>query len=161
MAIQIDVKNEIETDILGGVLVKTLPQSLVVTLSGPLGAGKTRLVQAIASASGVPLENIGSPTFVLVKEYQGEARTIYHFDAYRLRNSDEFFELGADEYFDANALSFVEWAEKVQDAVPDDRLDISIQPIDETSRRFTLATRGDLDSKLENEILEQWIRATK
>ena len=77
-------------DIVGRVLSKLLPKGSVVSLLGTLGAGKTRLVQAVAQAYGVPKEEVGSPTFVLIKEYLGKTVSIYHFDAYRLNTLDEF-----------------------------------------------------------------------
>lgn len=160
MSIEIDVNNEKETDILGRVLAKALPDGTVVALLGTLGAGKTRLVQAIAEASGVEPGEVGSPTFVLIKEYEGTTRAIYHFDAYRLRDTDEFLELGADEYFDSDGLSFVEWADRVEDAIPYDHLEIDVQPVAETCRHFTISTRGDLDPQLEQEIFERWNNAS-
>ena len=148
MPIEIEVKNEQQTDILGRVLAKALP-------------GKTRLVQAIAQASGVDREEVGSPTFVLIKEYQGASRPIYHFDAYRLRDVSDFLELGPDEYFDSDGLSFVEWADRVEDALPRDYLEISVLPVDVTSRRFTITARGDFNPELETLILERWRRASR
>ena len=88
------------------------PDRAVVGLNGPLGAGKTRLVQAVADASGVDRRTVTSPTFVLVQEYHG-TRTIYHADAYRLADADEFWQLGLDERFDEPALVFIEWADRV------------------------------------------------
>ncbi len=161
MPIEIEVKNEQQTDILGRVLAKALPDGTVVALLGTLGAGKTRLVQAIAQASGVDREEVGSPTFVLIKEYQGASRPIYHFDAYRLRDVSDFLELGPDEYFDSDGLSFVEWADRVEDALPRDYLEISVLPVDVTSRRFTITARGDFNPELETLILERWRRASR
>lgn len=160
MSIEINVNNEQETDILGRILAKVLPDGAVVSLLGTLGAGKTRLVQAIAEASGVPQGEVGSPTFVLIKEYQGKNREIYHFDAYRLRDTDEFLELGADEYFDSNGLSFVEWADRVEDAIPYSHLEIVVQPVAETCRQFTITSRGDFDPQIEQIILERWNKAS-
>ena len=91
-------------------------------LIGTLGAGKTRLVQAVAAAVGVPRANVTSPTFVLVNEYTGGRLPIYHFDTYRLKDDDEFLNLGPDEYFDSNGLTFVEWADRVADLLPADRV---------------------------------------
>jgi|BioPla2DNA2_1021312.scaffolds.fasta_scaffold04994_2 tRNA threonylcarbamoyladenosine biosynthesis protein TsaE len=160
MSVEINVKNEKETDILGRVLAKALPDGTVVALLGVLGAGKTRLVQAISVALGVSKDEIGSPTFVLIREYQGKERSVYHFDAYRLRDSDEFLELGADEYFDSEGLSFVEWADRVEDAMPYDYLEILVLPIGPTARRFVITSRGDFDSTLENTILTRWQKAS-
>ena len=81
--------DEMATDRLGAALADVLPGGSVVALCGTLGAGKTRLVQAIAAATGVARRSVVSPTFVLVQQYEGR-RTIYHLDAYRLRDEDEF-----------------------------------------------------------------------
>jgi tRNA threonylcarbamoyladenosine biosynthesis protein TsaE len=135
---------------LGHVLAKALPDGLVCALVGTLGAGKTRLVQAIAAASGVEPESVSSPTFVLLHEYTDGNRSIYHFDAYRLKNATEFQQLGAEEYFDAGGLTFIEWADRVTEAIPNDNLEIKITPLGETSRQFDFtATSENLRSVIE------------
>ena len=98
-------------------------------------------MQAFAAAHGVPREVATSPTFVLVNEYQGRL-PIYHFDAYRLRDDDEFIELGPEEYFESNGVTFVEWADRVDRCLPREYLEIRCEAVGETSRRFTLAGRG-------------------
>ena len=133
--------SEAETERLGAVLAEAIPGGTVVALIGTLGAGKTRLVQAFAAAHGVPREVATSPTFVLVNEYQGRL-PIYHFDAYRLRDDDEFIELGPEEYFESNGVTFVEWADRVDRCLPREYLEIRCEAVGETSRRFTLAGRG-------------------
>ncbi|MDO5308520.1 MAG: tRNA (adenosine(37)-N6)-threonylcarbamoyltransferase complex ATPase subunit type 1 TsaE [Planctomycetia bacterium] len=155
MTVEITVHNEAETDVLGEILSRLLPDGAIVALNGTLGAGKTRLVQSVAHACGVASEEAGSPTFVLIREYQGE-RTIYHFDAYRLRNSQEFLELGVEEYFDSDGLSFIEWAELVNDAMPTSRLEVTIEPLDLTSRRLTFTALGDFDMGFESALATQW-----
>src|SRR5690348_4059909 len=106
--------NEKDTDRPGAALAAATPPGTVVGLVGTLGAGKTRLVQAAAAAVGVPGANITSPTFVLVNEYTSGRLPIYHFDTYRLNDDDEFLNLGPDEYFDSDGLTFVEWADRVE-----------------------------------------------
>lgn len=136
-----DAPDEAATVRLGQALSAVLPDGAVVALNGMLGAGKTRLVQALAAAEGVPPEEITSPTFVLINEYQGR-RPLYHFDAYRLRDADEFLNLGPEEYFATAGLVLVEWAQRVQDSLPLDRLNIDIATTGPTSRRFTLQASG-------------------
>ncbi len=140
-------QDEQGTERLGEALAKTLPDGCVIAMVGTLGAGKTRLVRAVAEASGVPKETVASPTFVLVHEYQGD-RPIYHFDTYRLLDEDEFMELGPDDYFDSNGLSFVEWADRVDSVLPDDRLTIEIEILAETARIFRLRPHGDFNSEI-------------
>ncbi len=130
---------EKETARLGKLLADVLPAGTVVALVGTLGAGKTRLVQAVAGALGVPREEVTSPTFVLMNEYVGGRLPVYHFDAYRLRDEDEFLELGPEEYFDGPGLTFVEWADRVENCLPTDFLRIEIEVTGDTQRRFMIS----------------------
>src|SRR5690606_31958775 len=91
---------EQDTVRLGAALARALPRGSVIALNGTLGAGKTRLVQAVAEALGIDRHDVVSPTFVLLQEYHGDT-SIYHVDAYRLRNDEEFLQLGMEEYFQA------------------------------------------------------------
>jgi tRNA threonylcarbamoyladenosine biosynthesis protein TsaE len=143
--------DESDTQRLGAALAEVLPACTVVGLIGTLGAGKTRLVQAVATALGVPPGNVTSPTFVLVNEYSGGRMPIYHFDTYRLKDEDEFLELGPGEYFDANGLVFIEWADRVSDFLPKERIEIEIEVAGETVRHISI--RGT--SRRTEEIVER------
>jgi len=134
-----EAQTEADTERLGRWLAELLPDGAVVGLIGTLGAGKTRLVRAVARACGVGPEEVVSPTFVLVGQYVGE-RTIYHFDAYRLRDDDEFFELGADEYFDNGGLALVEWSDRIPESLPPDRFEIRMRVTGTTSRVFEISS---------------------
>src|SRR4051812_40721303 len=94
----IEVDSEEETVRVGRALAESIAPGVVVGLVGPLGAGKTRLVRALAEALGVDPRAIASPTFVLIHEYEGKI-PVYHFDAYRLGSPDEFDALGASDYW--------------------------------------------------------------
>ena len=133
--------SEADTDRLGQALAVVLPPGTVVALIGTLGAGKTRLVQAFAAAQGVPRDEATSPTFVLVNEYSGRV-PIYHIDAYRLRDEDEFLQLGVEEYFESSGITFIEWADRVSDCLPTDYLEIRCEARGETERRFSLTTKS-------------------
>lgn len=133
----LDSKCEADTDRLGAALAAALPPGTTVALIGTLGAGKTRLVQAVARALGVPPEAATSPTFVLVNEYRGRL-PVYHFDAYRLRDEDEFIELGPEEYFESNGITFVEWADRVAACLPPERVEIQCEATGETERLFSI-----------------------
>lgn len=135
-------ESESDTNRLGAALADALLPGMVVALDGPLGAGKTRLVQAVAVALGVPREAVTSPTFVMVNEYTQGRLPVYHFDAYRVRDLDEFSELGADEYFFSSGVCLVEWGERVAAALPADRLDIEIEVTGESGRQFAIAATG-------------------
>jgi tRNA threonylcarbamoyladenosine biosynthesis protein TsaE len=130
--------DEHDTERLGAALAAALPAGTVIGLIGTLGAGKTRLVQAVAAAVGVPRANVTSPTFVLVNEYTGGRLPIFHFDTYRLKDDDEFLNLGPDEYFDSDGLTFVEWADRVTDLLPAERIEITIDVMGETTRQIMI-----------------------
>ncbi len=139
----IEIASEAETVDLGRRLAEALTPPAVVALVGPLGAGKTRLVQAVAAALGVT-EEVTSPTFVLCNEYRTGRVPIYHLDAYRLNDEDEFVELGVEEYFAGTAtagpgLVFVEWGDRFPDCLPPTAITIRIEPGAGESRRFRLS----------------------
>ena len=134
-------ENEAATAALGHALAEILPPGTTVALCGTLGAGKTRLVQAIAEGLGVPRSEVVSPTFVLMQEYHGR-RTLYHIDAYRLRDDDEFQQLGPDEYFESDGLVLIEWADRVERSLPREYLEICIDVTGAESRRFTIRAVG-------------------
>jgi tRNA threonylcarbamoyladenosine biosynthesis protein TsaE len=144
--------NEQDTDRLGAALAAVLPPGTVVGLIGTLGAGKTRLVQAVAAAMGVPRENVTSPTFVLVNEYKGGRLPIYHFDTYRLNDDDEFLNLGPDEYFDSDGLTFVEWADRVTGLLPVERIDVTLDVTEESSRLISIRSTSPATDELANRI---------
>ena len=137
-----DAADEAGTVAVGAALAECLPPRAVVALIGTLGAGKTRLVQAVAAAAGVDPREVMSPTFVLIHEYQGRL-PIYHFDTYRLRDEDEFLQLGPEEYFERPAWTFIDWADRVERCLPRERLEIRIEPTGATSRRFEVAAIGE------------------
>jgi tRNA threonylcarbamoyladenosine biosynthesis protein TsaE len=133
--------DEVATVALGAALAELLPDGTTVALCGTLGAGKTRLVQAIAAAAGIDRREVVSPTFVLIQEYRGH-RTVYHLDAYRVRDEDEFLELGPEEYFESDAVVLVEWADRVPRCLPSDRVEIHIEITGPGSRRFEVRGTG-------------------
>ena len=121
---------------------------LVIGLIGPLGAGKTRFVKGFARGAGVPREQlIASPTFVLIHEYEGRL-PVHHFDTYRLPDADSFLRLGLDEYFFGPGVALVEWADRFREALPDDRLEIVIEPVGPAARRLTMQPFGAGPAKL-------------
>jgi tRNA threonylcarbamoyladenosine biosynthesis protein TsaE len=136
-----DSKDESATAAFGAALAEVLPAGATVALCGALGAGKTRLVQAIAESLGIDRRSVVSPTFVLVHEYQGR-RKIYHLDAYRLRDEDEFLALGPEEFFASDGLVLIEWADRVERCLPKDRVEIHIEITGPQSRRFEVFSVG-------------------
>jgi tRNA threonylcarbamoyladenosine biosynthesis protein TsaE len=137
-----EAADEGATERFGAALAGVLPPGAVVALLGTLGAGKTRLVQAIAAACGVPREDVVSPTFVLCQQYRG-SRTVNHLDAYRLRDVDELRELGIEELLASDAVTIIEWADRVADALPEEFLEIAIEVTGQTARRFVVHAAGE------------------
>ncbi|HET6878756.1 MAG TPA: tRNA (adenosine(37)-N6)-threonylcarbamoyltransferase complex ATPase subunit type 1 TsaE [Pirellulales bacterium] len=136
--------DEEATQKLGIALAKALPRPAVVALSGTLGAGKTRLVQAMAPGIGIDPGQVTSPTFVLLHEYVGDS-PLFHFDAYRLTSDEEFWQLGAEEYLygRTGGIAVIEWAERVAACLPRERLDISIAVAGPTERQFDVTAHGE------------------
>ena len=117
-SLSIEVASEADTERLGRALAEVVSPGVVIGLIGTLGAGKTRLVRAVAESLGVDPGAIASPTFVLIHEYEGQL-PIYHFDAYRLAGPDEFDALGASDYWsEGDGLCLIEWADLVADRLP-------------------------------------------
>lgn len=134
--------DEAATARLGQILADVLPAGMTIALIGTLGAGKTRLVRAVAEAAGADRGSVNSPTFVLVQEYEAKW-PIYHFDTYRLRGDvEEFLALGAEEYLASDGVCFVEWADRVSEILPRDHVRIDIEVTGETSRSFTVSGTG-------------------
>ena len=131
-----------DTQKLGTLLERLIPDGAVVSLVGSLGTGKTTLVRAIASAGGENPQDVSSPTFVLIQEYTAGRRPIYHFDAYRIADDDEFLELGPEEYFDSSGVTFVEWADRVVNCLPESYILISVEHTGDASRRYKISAVG-------------------
>ncbi|ALS25302.1 MULTISPECIES: tRNA (adenosine(37)-N6)-threonylcarbamoyltransferase complex ATPase subunit type 1 TsaE [Paenibacillus] len=113
----------------------------VLTLDGELGAGKTTFSQSVAKAIGVK-EIVNSPTFTIIKEYEGERFPFYHMDVYRL-SAEEADELGLDEYFYGQGVTLIEWASIIEDLLPPERLAVRIEHDGEQGRRFQLIPYGE------------------
>jgi tRNA threonylcarbamoyladenosine biosynthesis protein TsaE len=148
----VDAADPCATEMLGRTLGQRLFPGAVLALTGQLGAGKTFLVRAIAEGLAVPDSRVvSSPTFVLIQEYRGRL-PVYHFDAYRLRNLDEFAQLGAHEYFEGDGVCLVEWADRVEPILPNERLSVQIDVTGERGRRFRLKASGALYETLLREV---------
>jgi tRNA threonylcarbamoyladenosine biosynthesis protein TsaE len=116
--LMVRIASEAETERLGRALAEVVEPGVVIGLVGTLGAGKTRLVRALAEALGVDPQAITSPTFSLIHEYEGRL-PISHFDAYRLADPDEFDALGAsDHWSEGDRVALIEWADLVADRLP-------------------------------------------
>ena len=114
-------------------LAKELKSGDVLCMYGDLGAGKTAFVQGIAKGLLID-QYVNSPTFTIVNEYMGTL-PLYHFDVYRIGSSDEMFDIGFDEYIDGDGVSVIEWAELIEDILPQNRYNITINKTDEEDVR--------------------------
>ena len=129
------IKNEHDTEEFGMKLASSLEPGDIVALIGDLGTGKTTLTKYIAKGLGVT-ENIDSPTFNIVKEHKRGRIPLFHFDVYRLSSGDELLDIGADEYFYADGVCIIEWADIVADVVPDKAKVILIEYGDKQGERI-------------------------
>lgn len=106
----------------------------VFAFYGKMGAGKTTFVKAICEELGVD-DVITSPTFAIVNEYQTKSpSTIYHFDFYRIKKLEEVYDMGYEDYFYSGALCFIEWPELIEDLLPDDAVEVTIEETDDGTR---------------------------
>lgn len=109
-------KSEQDTIVFAENFAKDLKTGDIIVLSGELGSGKTKFVQGILKHFGLENE-ISSPTFTIVNEYKSQDVNIYHFDVYRLEDSDEFYAIGGEEYF-SSGICLIEWGEMIEDILP-------------------------------------------
>ena len=123
-----------ETIALGRKLGKVLRPGDVVALDGDLGAGKTALVRGMAR--GLELgEAVSSPTFTIVNEYPGHP-ALFHFDLYRLKNAEELYAIGWEDYLDRDGICVTEWSENAEEALPEDAVRVFFERLGETERRI-------------------------
>jgi tRNA threonylcarbamoyladenosine biosynthesis protein TsaE len=133
--------SEEDTVRLAGIIAAWSYPGMVITLDGDLGAGKTRFSKAFAESIGVT-DVVSSPTFTLIKEYQGTELPLYHMDVYRI-TLIEADDLGLDEYFYGSGVSLVEWASRISDILPTERLGIRIEDLGGLERNFELIPYGE------------------
>lgn len=127
-----------ETLTFGRQLGERLPDRSVVCLYGELGAGKTTLIKGIAAGvTGLDPNTFNSPTYVYLNIYRGQ-RTMYHFDLYRLRDVEEFLSMGFEEYWDADGICCIEWAERIASIIPPDTISIELAHLGTQSRSMRI-----------------------
>ena len=112
----------------------------VIVLNGELGAGKTKFTEGFLSYFGLEKE-ISSPTFTIVNEYQNEKATIYHFDVYRLKDVDEFYAIGGEEYF-AKGICIIEWGEIIKEVLPREYIKVMIEKDKENTEKRIIQVEG-------------------
>lgn len=123
---------------------------MVICLNGELGCGKTLFVKAFAKALGIE-DEITSPTFNIIKEYLDGEMELYHMDVYRVE--DNYESVGIEDYFKKNGVCIIEWADMINDILPEERIDINFQIAGENSRVITLIPHGEKYEELCNSVL--------
>ena len=111
---------------------------MIICLNGDLGSGKTVFTKGFAEALGIE-DNITSPTFTIVKEYLNGEAPLYHMDVYRIDENEDF---GVEDYFNKDGVSIIEWADLIEDRLPNERLDIKIKVVDENTRILVFKPYG-------------------
>ena len=130
------VKNESEIPHLALELREWIVAQKNILFYGEMGAGKTTLIKGICAALGSSNE-ISSPTYALVNEYEGDNSLIYHFDLFRLKSFEEVLDIGFEEYIDSDAICLIEWPEKIESLV-EHGLKIEIDKIDLNTRKISI-----------------------
>ena len=148
--LHINIENEARTRAVAASLAPVLRAGDVITLQGPLGAGKTAFARALIRAlTGNAEEEVPSPTFTLVQTYDTKALEVWHFDLYRLEQPEDVFELGWDDAR-RGAAALIEWPERLGGYLPSDRLEINISFDDKNdqARRLSLIPSGSWQERL-------------
>ena len=127
-----------------------------IVLLGELGAGKTKFTEGFLSYYNME-DEISSPTFNIVNEYISDNTNIYHFDVYRLEDSDEFYAIGGEEYFE-KGICLIEWGEIIKDALPKEYIKIEIEKdeLDENKRILSISSIGNKYENLLNTLKEEF-----
>lgn len=135
--------SEHETSQFGLRLAKVLKPGQVIALNGELGSGKTALTKSICGGLGIDRDTVNSPTFVLMQLYQSAAFPVAHFDTYRLADAEEFLAVGGEDYLlSREFVCLIEWAERIEELLPLDRLDLFISQTAKTSRLIKMQAMG-------------------
>ena len=131
-----------QTQSIGEKIGRNIKSGTVIAFFGGLGMGKTAFTRGLARGLGYE-EPVTSPTYTIVNEYLGGRLPLFHFDMYRLRSSDDLWDIGWEDYLDRGGICAVEWSENVTDALEDPVL-VTIEKLGDTSRRITIEGGKDL-----------------
>lgn len=145
------LKDEEATESYGFKLGGLVKKGNIICLLGDLGAGKTTLTQSFAKGLGVD-DYVTSPTFTIVNEYDGRI-PLYHFDVYRIGSSDEMYDIGYDEYINSDGVCIIEWANLIDDVLPEEYLSIELKYV-EDGREMILAPKGEEYIRIVEELLK-------
>lgn len=143
-------KNETDTMALAENIESEKFENMVICLDGELGSGKTIFVKGFARALGIE-ENITSPTFNIVKEYENGELPLYHMDVYRLEDGKD--SIGFNDYFNKGGVTIIEWSDIIKDKLPEERLQIKFKFVDENTRVLVLTPYGQVYEDLCDSVL--------
>lgn len=121
----IETKNKKQTEQIGINIGRNVKKGQILCINGELGVGKTVITKGIAKGLCID-DNITSPTFTIVNEYDEGNMPMYHFDVYRISDPDEMYEIGFEDYLFGNGICVIEWAEIIEDIIPDNSIWINI-----------------------------------
>ena len=138
------MQNAEETEAFGLALAKRLKAGDIIAMTGNFGAGKTTLTKSIAAGLGIE-EMVNSPTFTIVQEYRGGRLPLYHFDVYRVSDPDELFEIGYEDYFFGDGVCVVEWANQIEELMPEYTIWIDISYGKQEEERIYRVRGKDLE----------------
>lgn len=140
-----------ETEHIGSLLGKMLTRGDIIALSGELGSGKTTLVKGLAQGMGFDREEVVSPSFTFVNEYEGPL-PFFHIDLYRLGDERELYEIGYEEYIGEAGVAVIEWADRASQAVPHESLWITLRYQGGERREIVMQPHGDRYKKIIEEL---------
>lgn len=126
---------------------KLIDTSIIILLSGELGAGKTLFARGLCSGLGIA-EDVSSPTYTLINEYEGGDLPVLHMDLYRIDTEEELYNLGFEEYIDRNGLIIIEWPDLAYDMLPHDFIYVKILKKADKQRKIILQAEGETGMKL-------------
>lgn len=123
--------------------LKSMGDATVFAFYGKMGAGKTTFIKALGEALQVS-DTINSPTFSIVNEYRSDSsgEIIYHFDFYRIKNIEEVYDMGYEDYFYSGALCLIEWPELIEEVLPTNAIYVTIEELEDGTRRIQMNTKG-------------------
>ena len=141
----IETHNPEETFEVGRTIGMNAKPGQIYTLTGDLGVGKTVFTQGVAAGLGIT-EPVNSPTFTIIQEYEDGRLPFYHFDVYRIGDLEEMEEIGYDDYFFGQGICLIEWAELIEEILPEKRIEVTIEKDLEKGfeyRKITIEERGE------------------
>lgn len=136
--IKIDVNGLPDLEDAAKQIISFAGEEPIFIFDGEMGAGKTTLIKVLAKALGVT-EVVTSPTFSIVNEYDANGKTIYHFDFYRIKDLQEAYDIGYEEYFYSGSKCFIEWPGKIESLLPEHHIKIEITVKNESSRLLSIS----------------------